>query len=62
MKHVVGAKKTERQGLDVAFLLDLEMYIPKVGDKVVNIYQPGQRHKRKSAFIHRVVDHKETID
>ena len=39
MQHVVGPKKTERQWLDVAFFLDLEMHLPEVGYEVVDLYQ-----------------------
>ena len=36
MEHVVGAKETERKGLDIAFFLDSEMNIPQTLEEGVN--------------------------
>ena len=35
--HVIGSPKTQRQGLNIAFLLHSKMGFPEVGNKVINV-------------------------
>ena len=56
MQHVVGAKQTKRQWLDVTFVFDLQMDFPEVGYEVVDRNQPGGREEGVSVSMHYTLE------